>query len=96
MCGAGSLKVLRAIVLPLMLPALAATWIYVFMQAIRDLSTAVLLTGANNAIVSVVILDLWNNGEVPQLAALSILIAAGMTLLGALFMRLATRHGFRV
>ena len=96
MCGAGGLKVLRAVVLPLMGPALAATWIYVFMQAIRDLSTAVLLTGANNAIVSVVILDLWNNGEVPQLAALSILIAAGMTLLGALFMRLATRHGFGV
>jgi iron(III) transport system permease protein len=79
-----------------MAPALAATWIYVFMQAIRDLSTAVLLTGANNAIVSVVILDLWNNGEVPQLAALSILIAAGMALLGALFMRLATRHSFRI
>jgi len=96
MCGAGGFRVLRLIVLPLMLPALAATWVYVFMQAIRDLSTAVLLTGANNAIVSVVILDLWNNGEVPQLAALSILIAAGMTLFGALFMRLATRHGFRV
>jgi iron(III) transport system permease protein len=96
MCGAGGFRVLRLIVLPLMLPALAATWVYVFMQAIRDLSTAVLLTGANNAIVSVVILDLWNNGEVPQLAALSILIAAGMTLLGAVFMRLATRHGFRV
>jgi iron(III) transport system permease protein len=96
MCGAGGFAVIRAIVLPLMLPALAATWIYVFMQAIRDLSTAVLLTGANNAIVSVVILDLWNNGEVPQLAALSILIAAGMALLGALFMRLATRHSFRI
>jgi iron(III) transport system permease protein len=96
LCGAGGFRVLRAIVLPLMLPALAATWIYVFMQAIRDLSTAVLLTGANNAIVSVVILDLWDNGEVPQLAALSVLIAAAMTLLGALFMRLATRHGFRV
>jgi iron(III) transport system permease protein len=96
MCGAGGFAVICAIVLPLMVPALAATWIYVFMQAIRDLSTAMLLTGANNAIVSVVILDLWNNGEVPQLAALSILIAAGMALLGALFMRLAIRQGFRV
>jgi iron(III) transport system permease protein len=96
MCGAGSLAVLRAIVLPLMAPALTATWIYVFMHAIRDLSTAVLLTGANNAIVSVVILDLWNNGEVPQLAALSILIAAGMTLLGAVFMKLSTRHGYKI
>ncbi len=96
LCGAGTLTVLRAIVLPLAAPAVLATFIYVFMNAIRDLSTAVLLTGANNAIASVVILDLWNNGEVPQLAALSILIVAGVAVLGALFMRLATRHNYNI
>jgi iron(III) transport system permease protein len=96
MCGAGTFKVLRTIVLPLTMPAIAATWIYVFMNAIRDLSTAVLLTGANNAIVSVVILNLWDNGEVPQLAALSILIVAGVTVLGVIFMRLATRHDYKI
>jgi iron(III) transport system permease protein len=96
MCGAGSLRVLRAIVLPLTMPALMATWIYVFMNAIRDLSTAVILTGANNSIVSVVILNLWDNGEVPQLAALSILIVAGVTVLGVIFMRLATRHNYKI
>ena len=96
LCGAGTLKVLRAIVLPLAMPAVLATLIYVFMNAIRDLSTAVLLTGANNAIASVVILDLWNNGEVPQLAALSILIVIGATVLGVLFMQLATRHNYRI
>jgi iron(III) transport system permease protein len=95
-CGAGAFRMLRRIVVPLMMPAILATWIYVFMNAVRDLSTAVLLTGANNAIVSVVILDLWNNGEVPQLAALSILIAAGMGALGVLFMKLSTAHGYRV
>jgi hypothetical protein len=36
--------------------------------------------------VSVVILDLWNNGEVPQLAALSTVISAGMTTLAVVFM----------
>jgi iron(III) transport system permease protein len=96
MCGAGSFRVLRAIVLPLTMPALMATWIYVFMNAIRDLSTAVLLTGANNSIVSVVILNLWDNGEVPQLAALSILIVAGVTVLGVIFMHLATRHNYKI
>jgi iron(III) transport system permease protein len=95
-CGAGDVKVLRAIVLPLTMPAIAATWLYVFMHAIRDLSTAILLSGAHNSIVSVVILDLWNNGEVPQVAALSILIAAGMTALGVLFMTLSTRHNYRI
>ena len=95
MCGAGTLRVLRAIVLPLTLPAIVATAIYVFMHAIRDLSTAILLSGANNSIVSVVILDLWNNGEVPQLAALSTVISAGMTTLAVVFMRLSTRHNYR-
>jgi iron(III) transport system permease protein len=96
MCGSGTVRVLRTIVLPLTLPAIMATWIYVFMNALRDLSTAVLLSGANNAIVSVVILDLWNNGEVPQLAALSILIVAGVTVLGVIFMQLATRHNYKI
>jgi iron(III) transport system permease protein len=95
-CGAGTLKVLRAIVLPLTMPAIMATAIYVFMHAIRDLSTAVLLSGANNSIVSVVILDLWNNGEVPQLAALSIVIVAAMAMLGIVFMRLSLRHNYKI
>jgi iron(III) transport system permease protein len=96
MCGAGNLRVLRAIVLPLAMPAVMATWIYVFLNAIRDLSTAILLSGADNSIVSVVILSLWDNGEVPQLAALSILIALVMTGFGVAFMKLSTRHNYKI
>ncbi len=95
-CGAGTFTVLRAIVVPLTMPAIIATAIYVFMHAFRDLPTAILLSGANNSIVSVVILSLWDNGEVPQLAALSIIIAAVMTGLGAIFMKLSTRHNYRI
>jgi iron(III) transport system permease protein len=95
MSGAGVWRIMWSIVLPLTMPAVIATWIYVFMYAIRDLSAAVLLSGPKNAIISIVILDLWNNGEVPQLAAMSIIIAAGVTLLGIVFMRLSMRHGFK-
>ena len=95
MCGAGTLRILRSVVLPLAMPAVIATWIYVFMYAVRDLSAAVLLSGPKNAIISIVILDLWNNGEVPQLAAMSILIAGGVTILGVIFMKLSMRHGFK-
>ena len=95
MCGAGAWRILRSVVLPLTMPAVIATWIYVFMYAIRDLSAAVLLSGPKNAIVSIVILDLWNNGEVPQLAAMSIVIAGAVTMFGILFMKLSTRYGFK-
>lgn len=94
MCGAGHAAVLRRIVMPMAAPAAMAAMIYVFMQAARDLSIAVLLTGPNNAIVPVVMLDLWNNGELPQLAALSMIVVAGATLLGLVFMRLGAKHRF--
>jgi iron(III) transport system permease protein len=92
MSGARHFTVLRRIVLPLASPAVVATGIYVFMNAIRDLSVAILLSGPDNGIVSIVILDLWNNGEVPQLAALSVLVAAGAAVLGLAFMKLTATH----
>lgn len=91
-CGAGEATVLWRIVLPLALPAFLATWVYVFMNAIRELSAAILLSGPDNQIISIVILDLWNNGELPQLAALSIIVAGLGTTLGLLFMRLSGRR----
>jgi iron(III) transport system permease protein len=94
MCGARNFVVLYRIVVPLASPAIMATSIYVFMHAIRDLSVAILLSGPNNSIVSIVILDLWNNGEIPELAAFSVLVAAGATVLGMAFMRLSVKHRF--
>jgi iron(III) transport system permease protein len=94
MCGARNFVVLYRIVVPLASPAIMATSVYVFMHAIRDLSVAILLSGPNNSIVSIVILDLWNNGEIPELAAFSVLVAAGATVLGVVFMRLSVKHRF--
>jgi iron(III) transport system permease protein len=89
--GATILVVLRRIVLPLALPSVAAAWLYVFLHTIRDLSLAILLAGPGSPVVAVVILDLWNNGEVPELAALAVLLAAGVTALGVLLMWLGRR-----
>ena len=94
--GAGTLKILWAVVLPLTLPAVVAVWLYVFLHTIRDLSIAILLSGPQNQVVSVVILDLWDNGEVPELAALSVLLALAVTILGVVFMRLSRRYQFNV
>ena len=90
-CGATTLIVLRRIVLPLALPSVAAAWLYVFLHTVRDLSLAILLAGPGSPVVAVVILDLWNNGEVPELAALAVLLAAGVTALGVLLMWLSRR-----
>lgn len=90
--GARMGRVLISIVLPLTLPAVIGIWLYVFLHAIRDLSLAILLSGPDNQVVSVVILDLWENGEVPQLGALSVVLAIAVTAFGILFMRFSQRY----
>jgi iron(III) transport system permease protein len=92
-CGAPVLTVLRRIVLPLALPSVAAAWLYVFLHSIRDLSLAVLLAGPGSPVVATVILDLWNNGEVPELAALAVVLATAVTALGVVLMWLSRRAG---
>jgi iron(III) transport system permease protein len=92
--GAPTLSMLRRIVLPLALPSLLAIWIYVFLYSIRDLSLPVLLAGPQNQLIAVVMLDLWNDGKIPQVGALSILLAVTVSLLGWFLMRLG-RSGNR-
>ena len=92
-CGASTLTVLWRIVLPLALPSVVAAWLYVFLHTIRDLSIAILLSGPGRQVIAVVILDLWNNGEVPELAALAVTMAAAVTALGVLLIWLGRRIG---
>ena len=95
-CGAGTLTVLRRIVFPLSLPAIASIWVYVFLNSIRDLSLPVMLVGPQNRVIAVVVLDLWNEGKVPEVGALSVLLALTAALLGWMFMRLSRRSGARL
>jgi hypothetical protein len=44
-------------------------------------------------VIAVVILDLWNNGEIGELAALAVLMAAAVTALAATLMWLGRRVG---
>jgi ABC-type Fe3+ transport system permease subunit len=84
---------LRRIVLPLTTPAVASIWIYVFLYSIRDLSLPIMLAGPNNRLIALAILDLWNDGKVPEVGALSVLLALTATALGWMFMRLTRRYG---
>jgi iron(III) transport system permease protein len=78
-CGAGGLTVLRRIVLPLALPSVVAAWL-LCSSTIRDLSIAI-PRRPKSQVIAVVILDLWNNGEIGELAALAVLMAAAVTAL---------------
>src|SRR5215468_5532983 len=73
--GATRLKALWQITAPLLRTSVVATWCFVFIGVIRELSATVMLTTANTKVVSVIIYDLNESGD---LGAISVL---GITLL---------------
>ena len=73
--GATRLKSLWQITAPLLRASVVATWCFVFIGVIRELSATILLTTAKTKVVSVIIYDLNESGD---LGAISVL---GITLL---------------
>jgi iron(III) transport system permease protein len=90
-CGAGPLTRLRRIVAPLLAPALAAGWLFIFLMAARVLSLAVLLAGPRSQTMAVAMFDLWSNGQGNELAALGLIWSLSMAAIAVLFYALARR-----
>ena len=93
--GASWFQMIRHVVFPLILPALLAGWIYIFLITFRELSIALLLYSPGSQVVAVKIWELWDNGHVGELAAFSLVIAAGTVVVGSVFLKLAQRHGLQ-
>ena len=93
--GATWFQMVRHVVVPLIMPALLAGWIYIFLITFRELSIALLLYSPGSQVVAVTIWELWDNGHVGELAAFSLVIAIGTIVVGSVFLKLAQRHGLQ-
>jgi iron(III) transport system permease protein len=88
--GAGRLRVLREITAPLARSGIIATWCFVFIGVIRELSASIILFSPNTKVMSVVIFDLKEEGQFGAIAVLGIfmlvmtfaIVAAMQALLG--------------
>jgi len=73
MSGASWFTTFRRIILPLLKPGLVAGFIYVMIVSIRELSSSILLYSPGTEVVSIVIWELWENGQYVELSALGVL-----------------------
>ncbi len=78
----------RLILFPLLRPGLLAGAIYIFIVSFRELSSSAVLTGPNNTVMAVLILELQESGRYPQVAALSVLMVVAMGALVVILRRL--------
>jgi iron(III) transport system permease protein len=72
--GASQLRALRDLTAPLMRSGMIATWCFIFIGAIREISAAILLFTGPTRTVSVVIYDLNESGDTGSIAVLGLLL----------------------
>lgn len=72
--GANRLTTLKDITAPLARSGLIAAWSFIFIGVIRELSAAILLFAPQSKVVSVVIFDLKEEGQIGVIAVLGILL----------------------
>src|SRR5262249_5005606 len=89
--GAGGAAIFIRVVLPLISAALISCWLFVFLLAVQSVALPLMLVGPGTEIVAVTLFDLWQNGQVTELAAMGVLWGAFMLLVSACF-HLTTRR----
>jgi iron(III) transport system permease protein len=89
--GGGRITVLAKVVVPLLKKTLVGAFILIFVICTKELSTAVFLTGPASRVVSVLTLDLSEQGNYETLAAMGVVLVAVVTLVVAAGMRVAGR-----
>ncbi len=92
--GGGRLTAIRHVVGPLLKRTLFGGWLLIFIPAAQELSTAIFLVGPKTRLVSVLVLDMSEEGRYEHLAALgcillvilSVVVWAGFKIAGRDFM----------
>ena len=95
MSGASWFTSFRRIVLPLLKPGLLAGWIYIVIVSVRELSSSILLYSPGTEVVSIVIWELWQNGQYVELSAFGVMLIATLFVFVMLAQLIGKRFGVK-
>jgi iron(III) transport system permease protein len=95
MSGATWGTMFRRILLPLLKPGLMAGWIYVFIVSIRELSASILLYSPGNEVISIIIWELWENGQFVELSALGVVFILALLVMIMIAQWVGKRFGVK-
>jgi iron(III) transport system permease protein len=94
-CGKGTLATIATIVLPLARPGVIASMTLLFVLAIRELGSSLFLYTSNTMVMSVLLLDYYEGGNVGKTAAFSLVqtVLLGVLIGGANWLSRGTAQG---
>jgi iron(III) transport system permease protein len=91
--GAGRAFVFVRVVLPLIGTALVSCWLFVFLLTVQSVALPLLLVGPGTELIAVILFELWQNGQITELAAMGVLWASFMLVVSACFHLTTRRFG---
>jgi len=89
--GAPRAALFRRIVMPLLTASLVSSWLVVFLLSVQVVALPLLLVGPGSQVMAVTLFELWQNGQVTELASMGVVWIALMTLVSTAF-HILTRH----
>jgi iron(III) transport system permease protein len=91
--GASWLRTMHRITLPLVQPAMLSAWVLLFVMAMQEVSSSILLYTSHSIVLSVAIFDLWENGNPGDVAALGFVQLAASFVVVSLVLGVRQRRG---
>jgi iron(III) transport system permease protein len=89
--GAGWLRLMRRIIVPLAFPAVLAVWIWVLAHCMRELASALLLQGGDNRTLPVLLWNYWSGGEPNKAAAVGVWLVVALLVVVSLWQFMVER-----
>ena len=89
--GAPRAALFRRIVMPLLAASLVSSWLVVFLLSVQVVALPLLLVGPGSEVMAVTLFELWQNGQVTELASMGVVWIALMTVVSTAF-HMLTRH----
>jgi iron(III) transport system permease protein len=71
MVGAGWLRTVKEVTLPLLKPGLVGAWMLLFIIFVRELTTSIFLYSPNSEVMAVMIFNRWSEGDYGELSAMA-------------------------
>jgi len=93
--GSSWLDTMRRITLPLLTPSFLGGWVFIFLLSAKELSMSILLVSPQTPVVSVAIYELWENGQVGELAAFGVIWTVILVSVAITYYLIARRYGIQ-
>jgi iron(III) transport system permease protein len=93
--GASWWQTFWRVTLPLLRPGFAAGWIYICIVSFREFSTSVLLATGDSRVLSILLFNMFEQGQVTVVAAIGIVMILTLLAIVAIFQKVSGRVGIQ-